>query len=181
MDADILAVGPDLNELRDCITRNVAFTMADGDRVRTMREAALRAQADPDSRYVGIAIEQRFDQYPDCERLKYVRGSSGLAGFARGAFTRAQLEEFHRNMQELLPSRWHEWGSEQCGSNFAVANSPGAVALPYPSYGCFGPGVERDRFKCFHFIGAHRFKDNYFANRGQEVIARLTPPQRSAA
>jgi hypothetical protein len=175
VDADVLAVGPDLEELKDCIRRNVAFTIADGDQFRSMREAAHRAQEDPDDSYVGIAIEQKFDQHPDCDRLRYIRGSSGLAGFARGGFHRSQIEDFHRNMQALLPHRWHEWGSEQCGSNFAVANSPGAVALPYPAYGSFGPDVERERFKCFHFIGAYRFMDGYFASRGHEIIRQLTP------
>lgn len=181
VDADVLAVGPDLDELKDCIARNVAFTIADGDQFRTMREAARIAQADPDDRYVGIAIEQCYDRYPDCDRLRYIRGSSGLAGFARGGFTRAQIEAFHATMQSLLPHRWHEWGSEQCGSNFAVANSPGAVALPYPVYGSFGPGMQRERCKCFHFIGAYRFQDGYFARRGRELIRQLTPPQRNAA
>ncbi|HUB11657.1 MAG TPA: hypothetical protein VMB34_06835 [Acetobacteraceae bacterium] len=173
MDADILAVGPDLAEVGDCVARNVAFTIADGDRFRTMREAARIAQAEPDDPYVGTAIEQCFDRYPDCDRLRYVRGSSGLAGFARGGFARTKIEEFHAIMQGLLPDRWHEWGSEQCGSNFAVANSPGAVALPYPAYGSFGEITPRERCKCFHFIGAYRFMDGYFARRGREIIRQL--------
>jgi len=173
VDADVLAVGPDLEELKDCIARNVAFTIADGDQFRSMRESARIAQTATNERYVGIAIEQCFDRHPDCDRLRYIRGSSGLAGFARGGFSRAQIEDFHSIMQNLLPDRWHEWGSEQCGSNFAVANSPGAVALPYPAYGSFGPGMERDRCKCFHFIGAYRFVNGYFAGRGQEIIRQL--------
>lgn len=181
MDSDILAVGPDLAEVKDCIARNVAFTMADGDDISSMREAAVRAQADADASYVGIAIEQSFDRYPDCDRLRYIRGSSGLAGFARGGFPRARIEEFHRIMAGLLPTRWHKWGSEQCGSNFAVANSPGAVALPYPAYGSFGPGGVRDGCKCFHFIGEYRFDHGYFAGRGREVIRQtLTAPGRAA-
>jgi hypothetical protein len=176
LDADVLAVGPDLDEVKACIARNLAFTMAEGDRFRGMREAAQIAQADPDTRFVGIAIEQRFDQYPDCDRLRYIRGSSGLAGFARGGLRRAQIEAFHDIMQRLLPERWHEWGSEQCGSNFAVANSSGAVALPYPAYGAFGPRLQYDRCKCFHFIGAYRFVDGYFARRALEVMPRLLSP-----
>ncbi len=82
IDADVLAVGPDLDELKDCVARNVAFTIAEGDRFRSMREAAHIAQADPDMRYVGDAAERCFDRYPDCDRLRYIRGSSGLAGFA---------------------------------------------------------------------------------------------------
>jgi len=181
VDADVLAVGPDLHELKACIAGNVAFTIADGDQFRSMRDAAQRAQADPDDSYVGIAVEQRFDRHPDCDRLRYIRGSSGLAGFARGGFSRAQIEDFHRIMQDLLPARWHEWGTEQNGSNFAVANSPGAVALPYPLYGSFGPGMQRERCKCFHFIGAFRFDDGYFADRGREIIRQLSPRQRTAA
>jgi hypothetical protein len=181
VDADVLAVGPDLDELKDCITRNVAFTVADGDHFHTMRESAQLAQADPDDRYVGIAIEQRYDQYPDCDRLRYIRGSSGLAGFARGGFTRAQIEEFHETMQRLLPDRWREWGSEQCGSNFAVANSPDAVALPYPAYGSFNASMDCENCKCFHFIGAYRFEDGYFARRGRELIRGLSDARPRAA
>lgn len=176
MDADILAVGPDLREVKDCIAGNIAFTMADGRQFLSMRNAALLAQASPDSRYIGTAIEQCFDQYPDCERLRYIGGSASLAGFTRGGFGRARIEEFHRIMHGLLPTRWHEWGSEQCASNFAIANSPGAIALPYPEYGSFGPSSEHERCKCFHFLGAHRFMDGYFAQRGREVIRHLLHP-----
>jgi hypothetical protein len=181
MDADVLAVGPDLAEIKDCIARNAAFTLTDNQPFRTMREAAVAAQADSDSRYVGIAIEQRFDRYPDCDRLRYIRGSAGLTGFARGGFARAWIEDFHRIMEGMLPDRWREWGSEQCGSNFAAANTPEAVALPYPAYRNFDPGAARDRSKCFHFLGSHRFADGYFAARGREVIGRLlTAPSRAA-
>jgi hypothetical protein len=182
LDSDVLAVGPDLAELKDCIDRNVAFTIADGGKFRSMRRSAAIAQADPDTRYVGIAIEQLFDKYPDCDRLRYIRGSSGLAAFARGGFTRSQIEEFHRVMEGLLPDRWHEWGSEQCGSNFAVANSPGAVALPYPEYGTFTSRIEdRERCKCFHFIGSIRFVEGYFAKRGREIIRSLYTEHAAAA
>ena len=180
MDADILAVGPDLREMKDCITRNVAFTMADGQQFCSMRDAALLAQAAPDSQYIGTAIEQCFDRYPDGDHLRYIGGSSGLAGFARGGFSRAQIEEFHRIMQSLLPTRWREWGSEQGASNFAVANSPGAVALPYPEYGSFAPGFDCERCKCFHFIGAHRFEEGYFAKRGRTVIRQVLNAQSNA-
>ena len=175
VDADVLAVGPDLDELKDCIARNMAFTIADGDQFRTMRRlqpGSLRRQG---MRGTSASPSSNASTAIPIATGWYVRGSSGLAGFARGGFTRAQIEDFHGIMQNLLPDRWHEWGSEQCGSNFAVANSPDAVALPYPEYGSFGPGMERDRCKCFHFIGAYRFVDGYFAARGQEIIRQLNP------
>jgi hypothetical protein len=174
MDADILAVGPDLDEVKDCIARNVAFTMADGEPFRTLRDAARVAQQDTrGTTFIGIAAEQCFDQYPDCDDWHYIRGSSGLAGFTRGGFGRADLERFHQIMQGIFPTRWREWGTEQVGSNFVVANSVGAVALPYPAYGSFSPEMRSDDCKCYHFIGTYRFMDGYFAKRGRGVIRRL--------
>lgn len=173
MDADILAVGPDLDEVKGCIARNVAFTMADGEPFRTMQDAARVAQQDTAATFIGIAAEKCFDQYPDSDKWRYIRGSSGLAGFTRGGFGRPELEQFHEIMQNILPTRWHEWGTEQCGSNFAVANSEGAVALPYPAYGSFSPEMRSDDCKCYHFIGTFRFMDGYFARRGRGVIQHL--------
>ena len=80
-------------------------------------------------------------------------------------------------MQGMLPDRWHEWGSEQCGSNFAIANSAGAVALPYPAYGSFSPAMRSDDCKCYHFMGTYHFADGYFAKRGRAAIQRLQQMQ----
>jgi hypothetical protein len=178
MDSDVLAVGPNLSEVRDCISRNVAFTMADGGRIMGMREVARRAQATADNHICKVA-ERYFDQYPDCDQLRYIAGSSGLAGFARGGFSRTRIEDFHRIMSDLLPSRWREWGSEQVASNFAVANSLGSVALPYPEYGSFWPNFDSGNCKCFHFIGSYRFHGGYFAKRGRAVIRELVNPVRA--
>jgi hypothetical protein len=124
--------------------------MADGAAIQLMTEAAANAQA-TENDHIVIATERAFDRHPGRERLKYVRGSSGFAGFAKGGFSRARIEEFHANMTELMGERWREWGSEQCGSNFAVANSPGAVVLPYPQYTSFYPGVDVLKGKFFSF------------------------------
>lgn len=173
MDSDVLAFGPDIAEVRRCIADNVAFTLGNAGRpINTMAHWAQDAKQ-VESNYVGNAAERLFDRYPDAETTRYVRASSGFAGFAKGGFDRAGIERFHREMQKLLPERWHEWGTEQCGSNFAVANSPGAVVLPYPKYANFWPGLERDRSALLHFIGAHRYLDGYFARLGRKVIAEL--------
>lgn len=80
-----------------------------------------------------------FDQYPNAKNLEYVQGSSGFAGFAKDRFTQAQIEDFDRNMRGMFGNRWLEWGTEQTASNFAIANSPGAIVLPYQKYANFGP------------------------------------------
>src|SRR4029078_10581303 len=111
-----------------------AFTMPGALRaIRTLPEAAADARAF-DSTYVGIIAERFLDRYPRAESLKYVRGSSGFAGFAKGAFPRTRIIEFHRIMEGFLGEAWRKWGTEQCASNFAVANSLGGVVLPFPKY-----------------------------------------------
>lgn len=179
LDSDTLSIGPDLDEVVSCIEKNKPFTMADdGWRLQSMREAAAEAQQ-VESNHVGLVAERLFDRYPDCERFRYVRGSAGFTGFSSGGFYRDQIEEFHIRMQELLGKRWTEWGSEQCASNFAVANSLGAVVLPFPAYASFGPkAISRaGRTKFFHFIGTSRFHGGFFAEQGRRAIESLKVPQ----
>ena len=173
VDCDTLTFGTDVKEVEDCIADNRAFTLSGGEReIVSLQEAAKRARAIKHP-YVGMAAESLFDRYPGAEKLRYVRGSSGFAGFAKGAFDRAQIEDFHEQMEHLLPDRWTEWGSEQCGSNFAVANSAGARVLPFPKYGNFDHHHDPAKSSFLHFIGAHRFDDDLFARLGNETITGL--------
>src|SRR5579871_2401059 len=174
LDADTLTVGDNLNEVVRCVETNTPFTMSDGFELMALPDVAEEADATP-SNYIGIVTERMFARYPDAG-LHYVRGSSGFAGFSHGGFTRAAITRFHQEMEKLVGAqRWREWGTEQCGSNFAIANSPGAFVLPYPEYSSFTPWVTRREAKFFHFIGANRFRDDYYAARGQELIAKLHP------
>lgn len=174
LDADTLAVGEALDEVVRCVEANTPFTMSDGFDLLPLAEVVDEAEATP-SDYIGIVTEKMFARYPD-QDMRYVRGSSGFAGFSRGGFTRDGISRFHEEMEKLVgPERWREWGTEQCGSNFAVANSPGAVVLPYPEYASFTPHSARQAARFFHFIGENRFRDDYYAARGQEIIAKLRP------
>jgi FkbM family methyltransferase len=174
LDADTLTVGDNLDEVMRCVETNTPFTMSDGFDLMSLPEVAEEAEATP-SEYIGIITERMFARYPD-EGLRYVRGSSGFAGFSHGGFTRAAITRFHEEMEKLVgTTRWRGWGTEQCGSNFAIANSPGAVVLPYPEYASFTRHTARREAKFFHFIGANRFLGDYYAARGQELIAKLRP------
>jgi hypothetical protein len=177
LDSDTLAFGPDVDEVVRCVEANRAFTLGENDNpILTMREYAVDAQQRPPGwkRYIGIRAEALFDRYPDCDRLKYVRASSGFAGFAVGGFLLSQLEEFHRHMQELAGTEeWRKWGSEQCGSNFAVANSPDAMILPSPKYANFKPDFADKEASVLHFFGSHRYYNDYFVEKAQEVIEEL--------
>jgi len=173
VDCDTLAFGGDLKEALDCIEQNRAFTLNNGERrIEPMAESARIAQT-IDTKHICVSSERLFDRYPGGDQLKYVQASSGFAGFAKGGFARARLEEFHQIMDGLIPGRWTEWGTEQVASNFAVANSPNAAVLPFPKYANFEPHVDRAKVEFFHFIGTYRFDDDYFAKMGQKVISEL--------
>jgi len=173
LDADTLTIGG-IDEVIRCVETNTPFTMSDGFDLMSLSQVAEEAEATP-SDYIGIVTERMFARYPD-PGLHYVRGSSGFAGFSRGGFSRAAITRFHQEMEKLVgATRWREWGTEQCGSNFAIGNSPGATVLPFPEYASFTPHAARETAKFFHFIGANRFLDNYYAARGQELIAKLRP------
>jgi hypothetical protein len=175
LDGDILTLAPDLDEVVACVRANRAFAIADGFARQTLPEAAAMAEATP-SRYIGITVERAFARYPGAEALHYVRGSAGFAGFAQGGFSREAIVAFHAEMERLVgPEQWRVWGTEQCASNFAIANSPNPAVLPYPQYASFTPRVQRQYAKLFHFIGHFRYLDGYYGRRAEEVIARLTP------
>ncbi|MDO9498824.1 hypothetical protein [Falsiroseomonas sp.] len=173
LDADVLACGADLAEIEACIADNRSFAMADGQTLHSMAAAAELARG-LQGDYVGAVAERLFDQYPGHENLRYLRGSAGLAGFAKGGFSRADMERFHREMGRLVgEQRWRQWGTEQCASNFAVANSAKAMALPHPAYATHEGTTPHPRTKCFHFIGTWRFDNGVYAGHGQNEVAAL--------
>jgi hypothetical protein len=172
VDCDTLTFGDDVHEVISCAENNIAFTLSNAGRpIKSMVEASADAHA-TDSNYVGIIAERLFEKYPGAATTKYVRASSGFAGFSKGGFARSRIEEFHNNMENFLGQDWKKWGTEQCASNFAVANSPNAIPLPYPKYATFWPGLQRPN-GFLHFIGSYRYDDDYFAKHGQGVIEKL--------
>jgi hypothetical protein len=180
LDCDTLTVG-DVDEVVRCVTNNIPFTLGNaGLPIWSLPETAINARSLLRTKnYIGIVAESRFDDYPDAASLRYVRGSSGFAGFSKAGFSRAQIEAFHENMERLIGERWKEWGTEQNASNFAVANSPGAVVLPYPKYTNFVPDGPWATSSFFHFFGTFRYSGDYFATRGREVLGALSRPPRS--
>ena len=177
LDCDTLAFGPDIEEVKIFLANNIPFSLGgEVDKpIDTMASFMADALQQRDVNHIIFEAERCFAGYPGAQKMKYARASSGFVGLPKGAFSRAQIEEFHENMSKLLGPRWREWGSEQVGSNFAVANSPGARLLPLPKYANFTPSLDRSSSSFLHFIGTYRYMDDYFATRGQQVIRELMP------
>jgi hypothetical protein len=173
LDADVLVTGP-LPEVTAAIAAGRSFTLGTdpGLHVVTTAEAAAAVANEP----IGatqVACEQALAHLPPEVGTRYVRGSSGFAGFAPGAVTRGQAEALSRAMRAQLGQRWDEWGTEQVASNFLVANAPGGEVLPWPEYCCFYGGAPDARTRLFHFLGTWRFEGGVYARLGAEVAERI--------
>ena len=175
LDSDTLTIGP-IDEVRHCIERQSAFALGtwNNQKIETMRERCETARklAHQTDSHVQVVAEANLDKLDDFESLRYVRGCSGFAGFARQSFTREFVEAISGQMQAAIGAKWSEWGSEQVMSNIVIANIPNAIVLPHPKYAdChkMQPGVS----EFIHFIGSCRFDDGNYARLGAQVIARL--------
>ncbi len=175
MDCDILCVGA-IPEVLDCIDRNRAFTLADGIPKKPLTDWVEDAIARQNDNVV-FEFEKRVPNYPGAANLLYLRGSSGFAGFAKGALSREFLEDFHSKSKALLGPRWSEWGTEQIASNFIVANSPGSVGLPKPKYLTWEHHQIPEDISLLHFLGYCRFDQGVYerwANREIDALLGLT-------
>jgi hypothetical protein len=161
MDADILCVGP-MPEVLECIEQNRAFSLSDSEGIapRPLLDWASQPRV---SDNIVIAFEKRAADYPDSDKLFYLRGSSGFAGFAKGAIDIPFLEDFHRNGARIMGDRWKEWGTEQIASNFVVANSPNSLLLPVPKYLTWERHTLPEEISLLHFLGYCRFDQGLFA------------------
>jgi hypothetical protein len=124
--------------------------------------------------HVQIFAERNFVRLKNAQNLRYVRGSAGFAGFAKGAFARQPVEEFSTAMTELIgATKWSEWGSEQVTSNYTLANSPNAMVLPYPKYAGFNPDLDLSVNVFLHFIGTYRFTRGVYARESVRIVREL--------
>jgi hypothetical protein len=180
IDCDTLCFGP-IEEVLECVERNQAFTLSEGIPIEPLPNWVEKGIARKSDHIVNT-FEIRAREFPDADKWRYVRGSSGFAGFAKGGVTRQLLETFHEGGVKVHGERWKEWGTEQVASNFAVANSPDSIPLPYPKYATFEPeyatfqknGITED-MSLLHFIGAFRFDLGIFsrlANREIEAMLK---------
>lgn len=175
LDADTLTFGPDMQEVLDCVRDNVGFALSGSavKYVHSMQQAAVHANESAYGGYIGVVAERAFAGYPDNARLRYIRGSAAFSGFAKGQMPQARLMEFHERMAALVGPRWTEWGTEQCASNFMVANADRAIVLPHPKYANFWPGVDRDAASFLHFVGSYRYQDGFYRGKAAIELARL--------
>ena len=168
-DADTLVSGP-IPEVVQCYLANESFLL--GTNVgREIAPAAFSARlaqgwlVNARRITVGALAEAALDQLPHSAPPNYVHGSSGFAGFAKGAFRLSDLELLSVWMRGHLGARWDEWGSEQIASNYLLSNVRPSKVLPFDRYACFQPDTPPGDRPFLHFFGSHRYNDGIYAKR----------------
>ena len=176
LDSDTVTTGAGVEEVRAAIAANRSFSLrgeAAAELLTADAFAATRASL-PGPLHVQRALEAVVEQVrvPD---LRYFRGCSGFAGFARRDAGRGLAETASREGERLLGAgRWREWGTEQITSNLVIANEPDPLLLPYARYLNFwGEGVPADA-RLVHFLGTCRFQGRAYADATRAAIARLS-------
>jgi hypothetical protein len=172
VDADTLALEA-IPEVVESYRQNRSFILGttSGIVLEPVRDVAAKARTYLSS-HVQCAAEMAMEHLPGADKLYYVRGSSGFAGFGRGLFDRNRLDSYSAAMRAMLGPRWDEWGTEQVSSNFIIANSAGAHVLPIHRYVCFSPSIDMSQAVFVHFFGTHRYELGVYANSVRHFLSR---------
>lgn len=173
IDSDTLTLG-DIGEVHAAVRENASFTLGTriGTELSRATEVCERMQ-EYEPRHVQIVAEQNLDKLPRYGELLYVRGNSGLAGFARGSFTRTAAEDFYEVMAQTIGPIWLRHGAFQVSSNFFVANSPNGRVLPWPKYMCYHPNIPYEDSTFLHFVGTYRFDRGVYIREARRVLELL--------
>ena len=183
IDADTLTIGG-IPEVISCIRDNRSFMIGTwkNQEIEPMESTCEDIKTETNkSTHVQVIAEKSFYRLKDYKTLKYARGSSAFAGFAKGSFSREAVERFSLEMEELLgASKWSEWGSEQLTSNFIISNSSSSSVLPFPKYAAYSSssGNSYDNSSFLHFIGTDRigtdrFKNGFYKEKAKGMIGKL--------
>lgn len=177
LDSDTVTTGAAVDEVRAAIAANRSFSLRGEAGAALMGAAAFaatRAAPPPGPLHVQRAFEAVVEQVA-IPGLRYFRGCSGFAGFARGSAGRTLAEAASREGERLLGSaRWREWGTEQITSNLVVANEPDPLLLPYDRYLNFWDQGVPAEARLVHFLGTCRFHGRAYADATRAAIARLS-------
>ncbi len=173
LDSDTITFN-EIPEIIYSVRENRSFTLGTymGQQIVSMEDICKQMKAFEDN-HVQILAEKNFDKLPDFNQLKYVRGCAGFAGFAKGSFSRSNIEEFSEEMENIIGKVWLSWGSEQVASNFIISNSPSAWVLPQPKYSNFTPEIPYEKSSFLHFLGTYRFKKGIYTRLARNMVKRL--------
>ncbi len=177
MDADIFS-RQSLDSVEDAVKRNIPFLLGtempgsdSGKKIISLNEASNFAETLKGA-HVQISVERLLRQLT-LPQQKYLRASSGFAGFAKQSVSWQTARDFSGQMEALLKSDrfpWTTWGTEQITSNFVLANAPDAVVLTAPEYINHDGSPIGDQERLIHFLGFARFENDTYRTLALKFI-----------
>jgi hypothetical protein len=177
LDSDTLTLRSPRDVLT-CLKSNTSFTLAGdpGEDIVSAQEMSrrMKPQVRNGTEHVQLVAEASLDRVPSEKPLRYVRGCAAFAGFGKDSFSRKTVEHLSTSVASTIgQAKWSEWGSEQVASCLVVANTPGAVVLPFSDYCYHRPELEMDDRTFIHFMGTYRFRLGRYSQLARRVIREL--------
>jgi len=178
VDSDTLTL-KEPKDVRKYIESNTSFTLPGDDGEDIVSAQDMSSRMKPHVRngteHVQLVAEANLDRVPYDKPLRYVRGCSAFAGFGEKSFSRKTVEQFSMAVASTIgQEKWDEWGSEQVTSCLVVANTPGAMVLPFSDYCYHRPELEMDNRTFIHFMGTYRFRLGRYSQLARRVIRELS-------
>ena len=178
LDSDVVVLGR-VDEVAEAVAAGRSFTLRGGPDSELLAPAEVaafaRAHMDGGAPHMQWVIEAAMEnvRIAPRDRVRYVRGCSGFAGFAPSGEGRLLAEAFSAEAERLIGLRWREWGSEQVTSNFVIANEADPLILPYDRYlNYWQQDIPADA-AIVHFLGTNRYHAGRYADAARQVIASL--------
>ena len=178
LDSDTVTLGHP-SVVADAIASNHSFTLLGGPEWDIGAQTCTAFTPPPartafDERHIQSRMERSLASITDADRLRYIRGCAGFAGFSRGGNGRELARFFAEQMTGLLGREaMAEWGSEQVTSSFVVANDPDPVLLPYRQYGNYWAEAWDADCRFMHFVGAHRHDGTAYRDATRAALALM--------
>ena len=174
LDADTLTLGA-VSEILTAVKENKGFLIGtqDNQAFQSLENYAKTAKVllTGKNDQIQTIAEAHLDLLPG-KNGRYVKGSAAFSGFPKGSFSSQDLEKFSIAMNEIIGSKWEDWGSEQFASNYIVSNFAESFVLPHPKY-C---AVHRRNAKSIflHFPGYVRYKGGAYLKYGYKILKQLS-------
>lgn len=183
VDTDTLTIN-DIGEVLTCVSKNQAFTIGGPEWPKKAALEEIKVFADNHkSSHIQIESEKQLVNVKSIDLDGYFRGCSAFAGFPKNSNLMQPLNDFSKEMEQFVGSRWTEWGTEQFSSNVMISLCEDAVALPWPKYQNFGfpfygpltksPAQVKD-VSVIHFIGTNRYRKNVYRQLIKKTVAMLS-------
>ncbi len=181
LDSDTVTVGP-VPQIEQAIDANVSFTLLGAETPLSTIESVdtftrlsfpggKPGKEDYEGHIQGATEAILSDMgIPGLDELRYVRGCSGFAGFAKGGDRWIATAFSKAASARLGEARWREWGTEQVTSNFVIANQDRAMVLPPALYENYWGVPPSQDVRFLHFIGTYRWHAREYLRRSLDAI-----------